>query len=60
MDIHVRPFAGTIRADFILMEDDSGARRTRVTNLYLELAAIDWPSRSSDLSLMEHAWDMLQ
>ena len=63
LDVHVRPCAGATGPDFILMDDNARAHRARLTNRYLEQAAIvrlDWPARSSDLNPIEHAWDMLQ
>ena len=63
LDVHVRPYAGAIGPDFILMDDNARAHRVRITNQYLEQAAIvrlDWPARSPDLNPIEHAWDMLQ
>ena len=63
LDVHVRPYAGAIGPDFILMDDNARAHRARITNRYLEQAAIvrlDWPARSPDLNPIEHAWDMLQ
>ena len=45
------------------MDDNARAHRARITNRYLEQAAIvrlDWPARSPDLNPIEHAWDMLQ
>ena len=63
MDVHVRPYAGAIGPDFILMDDNARAHRARITNRYLEQAAVvrlDWPARSPDLNPIEHAWDMLQ
>ena len=63
LDVHVCPYAGAIGPDFILMDDNARAHRARITNRYLEQAAIvrlDWPARSPDLNPIEHAWDMLQ
>ena len=63
LDVHVRPCAGAIGPDFILMDDNARAHRTRITNRYLKQAAIvrlDWPARSPDLNPIEHAWDVLQ
>ena len=63
LDVHVRPYAGAISPDFILMEHYARAHRSRITYRYLEQAAIvqlDWPARSPDLNPIEHAWDMLQ
>ena len=63
LDVHVRPYAGAIGPDFILMDDNARAHRARITNRNLEQAAIvrlDWPVRSPDLNPIEHAWDMLQ
>ena len=63
LDVHVRPYAGAIGPDFILMDDNARVHRARITKRYLEQAAIarlDWPARSPDLNPIEHAWDMLQ
>ena len=63
LDVHVRPYAGAIGPDFILMDDNARAHRARITNRYLEQAAIvrlDWLARSPDLNPIEHTWDMLQ
>ena len=62
-DVHVHPYAGALGSDFILMDDNVRAHRARITNRYLEQAAVvrlDWPARSPDLNPIEHALDMLQ
>ena len=49
LNVHVRPYAGAIGPNFILMDDNAHAHRARITNRYLEQAAIvrlDWPARS--------------
>ena len=56
LDVYVRPYAGAIGADFILMEDNARPHRAHVTNQYLEDATIvrmDWPARSLDMNPIE-------
>ena len=63
LDVYVRPYAGAVGENFILMDDNARAHRARITNQYLEQATIvrmEWPARSPDLIPIEHAWDMLQ
>ena len=63
LDVYVRPYAGTIGADFILMDDNARPHRAHITKQYLKDATIvrmDWPARSPDMNPIEHAWDMLQ
>ena len=40
LDVHVRPYAGAIGPDFILMDDNARAHKACITNRYLEQAAI--------------------
>jgi len=63
LDVYVRPYAGAIGQDFILMDDNARPHGARITNQYLDAATIvrmDWPARSPDMNPIEHVWDMLQ
>ena len=58
LDVYVRPYAGDVGENFILMDDNARAHRARITDQYLEQATIvrmEWPARSPDLNLIEHA-----
>ena len=63
LDVYVRPYAGAVGENFILMDDNARAHRARITDQYLEQTTIvrmEWPGRSPDLNPIMHAWDMLQ
>ena len=58
LDVYVRPYAGAVGENFILMDDNACAHRARITNQYLEQATVvrmEWPARSPDLNPIEHA-----
>ena len=58
LDQFVRPYAGAIGPDFILMADNARPHRAHVTDAYLEretIVRLDWPARSPDLNPIEHA-----
>ena len=58
LDPIIRPYAGAISDDFILMDDNARPHRARVVTDYLEMETIermDWPSLSPDLNPIEHA-----
>ena len=49
LDVYVRPYAGAVGENFILMDDNARAHRARITDQYLEQAKIvrmEWPARS--------------
>ena len=62
-DRFVRPYAGAVSPEFILMDDHARPHRAHVTKAYLQREKafrMDWPARSADLNPIEHARDTLQ
>ena len=63
LDASVRPYAGAVGQDFVLMDDNARPHRARVVTEYLEREGIDrmnWPARSPDIKPIEHERDILQ
>lgn len=59
----VRPYAGAVGPEFLLMDDNARPHRARVVSRFLEeetIQRMDWPAKSPDINPIEHAWDMLQ
>ena len=59
----LRPYAGYIGQEFILMDNNVRPHRAHVTNAYLKhetIVHMDWLAGSLDLNPIEHACDILQ
>ena len=58
----MRPFAGAIGEDFILVQENACAHNARVSMKCLHeqrIAVMEWPARTSDLHPVKHMSDML-
>ena len=64
LDVYVRPYAGEIGPQFVLMDDNARLRHARVVEEYLQqdtIVPMDWRlAFSPDLNPIEHAWNMQQ
>lgn len=63
LDVYVKPYAGAVGENFILMDDNARPHRSRAVERYLERETIErlnWPARSPDANPIEHVWHMLQ
>lgn len=59
LDLIVRPHAGAVDYDFVLMNGHARSHRVRMDIEYLQAEAfrqIDWPALSLDLNPVENAW----
>ncbi|GFU89847.1 DDE_3 domain-containing protein [Trichonephila clavipes] len=62
LEQHVLLFRGARSAECLFMDDNARSHRADIVDECLQsedITRMDWPAYSTDLSPIEHVWDML-